>query len=297
MKTVLAILFLVLSQVASAGNIDIEVGAGNIPGILDKEAQYHLDAILMAIADNKEVVTNSRQMYHLRSRMAGMTVARFEYTYEVDGREYTRVYHARSGRSIGGTILDAKYERNATSSESDGSGTLEDDIARDLGEDRFYPADTPFDVRVTNLRPVKGSAIASKGVKADAEFKAIRSIQTDIVENRVPKGGKLAAYVTKEPCATCRDAIRNFAAEYDIDGTVYHLIEARGNVPVEGKGLIPRSMRAHQHYFTTNANRVNRMLKTGHVTRPTALRWGEDTARLLLSHRELELSGPGNRCE
>jgi hypothetical protein len=296
MKIVLGLLFFFLSQVVSAG-IDVKVGAGNIAGILGREAQYHVDAVLMAIADNRAVVANEFQMNNLRARIRGVTVGRFEYTYQINGKEFTRVYHARSGRSVRGMVGDSKYSSGGTSSEPGGSGTIWEDIERDAREGMFYPADTPENVRAANLRPIKNSGVVSSGVKSDAELKALRSIQTDIVNGRVPPGGKLTAYVTKAPCPSCEEVIRVFAGEYKVNGNVFHMIETPVNAEVTGESLVAESMRASQEYFRAQARRVEDLLKTGKVTKPTSITWGEDTTRLLRNSRELELSGPPSRCK
>ncbi|HEY4293816.1 hypothetical protein [Luteibacter sp.] len=291
MRKLLVFVFCLLSQAAWAGKIELQSGAGNIPAILEREAQYHLDAFLMFIADHPDIVSDVSYMDNIRARAIGMTVARFEYTYEINGRSFTKVYHARSGRSVGGTVADARYGSGGTSD----SGTMNEDILREAQETEYYPRDTPFNVRARNLTPVPGSGIVAQGPRSDAELKAVRAIQTNIEDGIIPRGGTLTAYVSKTPCQSCTNAIRNFAEEYNVDGTVHFMIEGKGTV--EGPGKVKRSMRANQTFFTKQKDRVKAQFRNGNVRKPTSIAWGEDSERLLATQRELELTGATSTAE
>ncbi|GAA0915041.1 hypothetical protein GCM10009552_32500 [Rothia nasimurium] len=139
------------------------------------------------------------------------TFASFTYQYQLDGVNYRRVYHARSGRNdpaLGlGDITPVRRYRSFFDSRGP------DVIAWDR------PAATGS--RVTP-RPVAGKKHA-EAAKRDAELKIARAIERDILNGRVPAGGYLAGFVSQEPCPSCEAALQALSDSQNIRVHVAYL--------------------------------------------------------------------------
>lgn len=131
------------------------------------------------------------------------TFATFQYTYVSKGKEHTRTYYARSGEEP--PRLDVRGPTPAPFSS--------------------YVQTQPAEVHAM-LLPSDRSAITwtalddgrgSDARRNDAELKAVRSIERDIINRRVPLGGEVTAFVSQPMCLSCDMAVRMFALQYDID--------------------------------------------------------------------------------
>lgn len=82
-QTCVAAAALVLFAPAASANdgINVQVGAGNVAGILDKETELHLNAVRRVILTRPLLHTNSYFMQDLQKRLFDSTIARFDYTY------------------------------------------------------------------------------------------------------------------------------------------------------------------------------------------------------------------------
>jgi len=245
-----ALLALALSSapvLASAGVIEVEYGEGNVPALLYADATAYTDAMYGAVIELQPDLLGpgrGKALRVLTSKVHGATLGRFEYTYkDADGASRTRVYHARSGHSLKASLdIAARKKGGNSGSESsagesstpesgeESTGASSEDIAVDRSEGRFCPPDTTSDKRAVKLPPedsVLDSLDIGDGMNHswDAELKALRSIEADINSRAVPRGGKLTGYVSKAVCESCRSVIDTFAEEFDVDGTVYQLIE------------------------------------------------------------------------
>lgn len=244
-----------------AGQIAIEPGAGNAASLLIDTANRPVDAMYLLLEVNhRDALTggNSTFFNGLRSRLQKATVARIEYTYTVGDVATTRVYHAASGRPNEAIFKGVESSKGASSgTESTGAGSTDDNATRDfladweqdVAESKFYPPDTATDVRAPAVRYDDQSALTHFDAEgrprgADAEFKAFRKIEDDILGNIIPRGGRVTGYVSKAVCDSCRKVIDDFAATYDAEGTVYELLEPRAGGAATAGGIRGQSQEA-----------------------------------------------------
>lgn len=299
-RVILSALFLAaMPWRVSAGVIDIEKGEGPfVVDLLDAEGRLYVDAMQAMLLRERPAMVKSgtrRFFKNISGRMHGATLARIDYSYEMNGSTHVRSYHARSGRSMAviADLASAKSSQGGSSATESGDtdapsvdSGVTDDAARDAGEAVFYPDDTPTNVRVAAL-PDDASPIESvdigdgKSHATDAEIKIARRIDADIQQGMVPGHGKLTGYVSKTVCESCRSALDDLAMRHDIDGTVYHLIEpgpagqggARGREPVpDDDTLLGRSQRSSLELKSRRSVYANRTLGKG-VSREPASSW------------------------
>lgn len=232
----------ILASVAHAGKIDIGTGLGdNVVAMLNSESTLFTDAYRIAITDKG--LTFSRAGKGILTRATqGTTVARMEYIYTREGREYSRFYYARSGPAMDVTFDRIAHQASgsggsSSTGESTGSTAYEiteDDIAKDIAEEKFYPRDTARRVRAPNLPNVDRGVVANDTKHAgDAELKIFRKIESDIATRAVTPGGRLVGYVSKAVCSSCENASKLLADQYDIDGNIYQLLEAGSEQPID----------------------------------------------------------------
>jgi hypothetical protein len=236
------------SSAAYAGEIKLETAQGDlVVAMLNSDAQVLADAFRSAItattvrppeAGNPTMRATAaytgNQKRQLLKATKQATVSRMEYVYTINGVKYSRTYYSRSGTAMGVTFRRMQKLPNSGSESTDGStGSYvisDDDIAIDLGESEFYPADTPFRVRAPNLPKVEGGVVdvleTEVNHAGDAELKIFRKIEADIAAKVIPTGGRLAGYVSKALCISCQAAAVKLATTYDINGSIYQLLEA-----------------------------------------------------------------------
>jgi hypothetical protein len=130
------------------------------------------------------------------------TFAYFEYTYEVDGVPYSRIYLSASGRPFA-TYIDPRSPGLVAPERPDADYFSFDDV-----------------VRHASAGPVEGSEVTPRphrrGVTNrgnDAEIKVVQSIMRDIDDGLVEPDGRLTGFVSKQPCDSCGEALRQFALE------------------------------------------------------------------------------------
>lgn len=230
---------------AYAAHIDIKPGLGdNVVAMLDSESILFTDAYRAAITE-KGLTFNNKGRGTLTRSTQGTTVARMEYVYTKEGREYSRYYYARSGPAMG-VVFERIEHQPPGSGSGTGTGTegetgtsneytiTEDHIKLDETEATFYPKDTAARVRAPNLTEMNGGVVANVGKNAgDAELKIFRKIESDIATKVVPRGGRLVGYVSKAVCPSCEAASRFMAERYDIDGNIYQLLEGGSEPSVD----------------------------------------------------------------
>lgn len=136
------------------------------------------------------------------------TYAAFEYTYTQDGRRRTRIYYAMSGRNDPLTGL-------ATPASHLASYIVEDST-------RVHAYASTFDrstLRATQLEDEQSSAQHAR----DAEFKALRSIERDIQQRVVTRGGSITAFISQPMCDSCEHVMHQFSEIYGVDISVNYL--------------------------------------------------------------------------
>jgi hypothetical protein len=244
-----ALMLGVSASLAYAGKIETvgQFASGeSVVAMLDGESIFFADAYRAKLIDAQlDTAGNSGTWGRVRHTIHSPTLARMEYVYTKDGRTVRRVYHARSGPAMEVVLSRYDFSPSTDASASESSATesegsrpyeiSEEDIAKDFAERVYYPADTPFNVRVPNLPLRSDSVIQSRLVggkdthKADAELKIFRQIEADINDGIVTRGGKLTGYVSKAMCESCGPASEDLAEHFDINGTIQQLVERDTN--------------------------------------------------------------------
>jgi len=268
MRAALAAFLLLACTWAAANGIEFLPGEANTKGILEEEARFHLYAFQNALQQPKYAgfVNDERLMRKLRDHALRSTVARVEYRYH--GARAPRVYHARSGRSIEGTLRwiadsgSSTGSDSASGSTSGSEGSWAADIEEDLAEQRFYPRLGANEVRVS-ARSQVGSRLRPSGWHGrDAEFKALRALEADLNKAIIPPGGELEIFVSQPPCASCTQAITQFADTYKLRNTVVRHLTSTKDVPAARWSA---SQKAYSEFFTGRRTLINGTLVTGRV--------------------------------
>jgi len=164
------------------------------------------------------------------------TFAAFEYTYTFNGREYTRTYYARSGEDS--PRLGVR-------------GPTPPSYSNYL---QVQPTEVHATLLASDRSAITWTALAdgrpSDARRNDAELKAVRSIERDLINKRVPLGGEVTAFVSQPMCLSCEMAVRMFSLQYDIDVHV--------NV-LSGDGWASqRFMRKRVAFFTSAAGSLRK---------------------------------------
>lgn len=293
------------ASLAHAGKIAIRPASGDaVVAMLNGESVMFADAYRKMLFEKKLTTTgNSAAWRKIQLSTHSPTVARMEYTYTKGGRQYTRIYHARSGPAM--EVVLSRVDLNApggssrsgsSGTESEGSKTYiitDEDIAKDFAERKYYPIDTELNVRVPNL-PTKNSEIeailANHG--ADAELKVFRQIENDIATRTVPRGGRLVGYVSKAVCGSCRAASTSLAEHFDINGTINQLVEPELGAP-PARGLVLDSNRASSELKVLRKAYASQHFKRDTVTDPGQGTWAdaEAVARIEAEEARTTLAG------
>ncbi|PTR35169.1 hypothetical protein C8J98_101432 [Luteibacter sp. OK325] len=157
--------------------------------------------LLDAAHANGGLVTE-RALVRFQQQLRRATFAYFEYTYEIDGVPYSRIYLAASGRPFA-TYIDPRAPGLVAPERPDAAYFASDDVVRHasagVGEGS--------DVTPRTNRP----GIPNRG--NDAEIKVLQSIMRDIDAGFVERNGRLTGFVSKQPCDSCSAALRQFALE------------------------------------------------------------------------------------
>jgi hypothetical protein len=244
------------ASLAHAGKIETvgQFASGkNVVAMMESESILFAEAYRAKIVEAGLVSGGKSSVWNsVQSAVHGSTLARMEYVYTKGGRQFTRVYHARSGPAMEVVLNRHSFAPpgDTTGSGSGASGSegsrpyeiTDDDIATDFRERVYYPADTEFNVRVPNLLPtnsvIKARPVGGKNIHtADAELKIFRQIEADINQGVVTRGGTLTGYVSKAICSSCDAASESLAEEFDINGTIRQLVEPGISGPSRDEAL------------------------------------------------------------
>jgi hypothetical protein len=286
----LGVLALGLSaSLAHAGKIAIKPTSGDaVVAVLNGESTMFADAYrAMLVKQGLATSGNSSAWRKIQFATHSPTVARVEYVYTQAGREYTRVYHARSGPAMEVVLDRVDFGASGGSSKSGSSGTeseasrgyeiTEEDIAKDFRERVYYPADTKSSVRVPNLSSkdsvIQARVVDSASHEADAELKIFRQIEKDIATHTVTPGGKLVGYVSKAVCPSCRPASLDLAEHFDIEGTIYQLVEPEVGAPPARDPLVRESNQASSELKALRKAYATDHFKRNAVTSPEETAW------------------------
>ncbi|EDP60159.1 hypothetical protein [Vibrio sp. AND4] len=123
-------------------------------------------------------------------RIADKSIARFEYQYIApNGESITRVYHSFSGETptpkLEGYPVDFRQKIEAEMRENERL------VTGKITKEEYNSSGRYF--RASNFDRAN-----------DAEIKALRRIERDIMSNELPTGGNLTVFVNQLPCESCR---------------------------------------------------------------------------------------------
>ena len=151
---------------------------------------------------------DAAELLRFQQQLRRATFSHFQYSYTLDGTEYTRIYLGVSGRPFP-DLVNASYRgpRNLVVPANVQNYFNTDDI-----------------VSFGSVGPVDGSHVTPEPPTAntphrtnDAEIKVLQAIMRDIASGQVRAGGRLLGFVSQVPCASCSAAFRQFATEADAD--------------------------------------------------------------------------------
>ncbi|TCV92021.1 hypothetical protein EC912_10812 [Luteibacter rhizovicinus] len=221
-------MLLVASGGAFAQSVELipvdKVDADALGALMDTYG-YHLRTADRWIKANTTPEQRIRSTFNkVETNFKYATIARFEYTYVgTDGNTHTKVYHSKSGPDVSKAFY--------------GDGPLPPGVEN---VEKFFPlADEYSRASPGNESKSKipSSPAGGKDRATDAELKAVRTIEADIVEGRVPGQGSVKGFVSKDLCDSCDNAVRVFAKEYNIDVKIDYFREVGTPIEVEFTSL------------------------------------------------------------
>jgi hypothetical protein len=218
------------------GYVDLDEGVA--VALLEASSQRHVDAMRRIIAERYPGGHSMRRWEVIEEHMRNATLARFEYRYEEGGEMIIRTYHALGGDPLGriaDRALAGEVPPSPTDSASSGDDSDSDidsqmtskrasDDELEAGEWRdttSYAGFDEHDIRAP-FRPRGRSVMQPSWQKTryhalDAEQKALRAIEEDILDGKMPRGGSIRGWLSGSVCAECRQAVRVFADTYELD--------------------------------------------------------------------------------
>ncbi|KJV35444.1 hypothetical protein [Luteibacter yeojuensis] len=228
---------------ASAGRFTttrIDLDDGAVVALLEASSQRHVDAMRSIIKASYPGGYSARRWEIIENHARRTPIARVRYEYPLGRSTAFRTYHAMGGEPLSriaalalggptppGTPSSAgSPPLSPTWSEDDDTPPAErvsDDelVAAEAADAPHYAAPDDTDVRAafrpsdrTVMKPYwhQGSYHA-----LDPEQKALRALEDDILDGKVPRGGKVQAWLSSVVCATCRRPIERMAAAYDLE--------------------------------------------------------------------------------
>lgn len=152
-----------------------------------------------------------------RRRLETATFVSFTYYFHRDGVEYSRVYHAMSGRSDFNRelFLPRRLRQPAALVPYPAFFTYSP------GEVVAWDDDPLPDTPVTHS-PV-GDGRHPDARRRDAELKIARKVELDIANGTVAPGGALFGFSSQVPCPSCARALEALSDSHDIDVSVTYL--------------------------------------------------------------------------
>ncbi|SEN40811.1 hypothetical protein SAMN02800694_3395 [Luteibacter sp. UNCMF331Sha3.1] len=225
---------------ARAGTVTVETvieDDGNVSALIEATSQRFVDAMRVLIDERYKDEYRAIRWEDLDTAMRRSRIARVAYRYTVGTEVRTRVYHAMSGEPLG-AMASAAFEGptrpNTPTTPDSGDDHSppqspapppEEAIARrvsiDAGDERLFSGLDEVDVRARAL-PFDDSRLTpymldGRDASLDAEYKALRQLETDIRAGVVPAGGQVSGIVDGPVCGSCRGAFQQFSEAYGAD--------------------------------------------------------------------------------
>ncbi|HEX3634726.1 MAG TPA: hypothetical protein VHV99_04450 [Paraburkholderia sp.] len=200
-----ATLLLAFSTIGQA-QIPVNIGQVSsstslVPEQLLNSMEFYAQAVSNSV---KTAPPSSTKIKLLASKWRSATIARFEYTYGgANGESNTRVYNAISGQDPQDILYDAGSAPHRQLNAFLQGGRVEK-AAR-------------------NIEVPEGRLAANIDKQAaDAELKALKNFENDILHNGLPRGGRLVGYISQAPCDSCGNVLKQqlpatgYAAEVEV---------------------------------------------------------------------------------
>jgi hypothetical protein len=252
---------LLLSPTLASAAIERVYGYGYHAALLATDGDEFTNAMVNYAARKGTILSNGR-IDKLRAAAGNATLARFEYTWEVpDGAPQRVVIHARSGKP-----LETIVESQTSSSGSEFEWT-DDQIAREASERAYYPS-VQGHIRATTVH-LRDSVLkatdrgpGSGSAAADAELKALQTLEAEFRSGAIPAGGTLTGTVSQTTCPSCSTNLDWFSTAYRVDGRVYQLIEPRA---LPGAKAVATEAEMEVLDASASANTAVRSLRKAHI--------------------------------
>lgn len=153
-------------------------------------------------------ITDAVEIQRFQQQLRRATFSHFQYTWNVDGEEYVRIYFGVSGRSFE-QFINTSYrgERHLVAPSPVGNYFNTDESISFAAAGEIPESD------VTPQPPTTGQPLRGN----DAEIKVLQQIMRDIHSGLVRPGGRLLGFVSQQPCPSCTAALRQFSVEADSD--------------------------------------------------------------------------------
>jgi hypothetical protein len=210
-RAVLAASCLIVSTTATAVVVGRHVldddPTGSAVDALMNGFRFHGDALSARFIDraNQGVVPATVQSWRaFEQRMTDSTFVTLFYTYQGrDGISRSRTYYAMSGSR--GTV-DSGPESLLTPDQHDWLDPWPGEVLATSQDE----ARTRVPWQMPTIRPDAPWDLQ------DAEMKAVRTLEKDLVDGAVEKGGFATVFVSNSLCLACDQALNNFANAYEL---------------------------------------------------------------------------------
>ncbi|SKB42888.1 hypothetical protein [Luteibacter sp. 22Crub2.1] len=179
--------------------------------------KYHLRGAQRYAAAHGPATTTERAYTGFRMEWAKATAAQVKYRWiDSTGRPRTTLYHGLSGR-VAAAALPRETGVPVPSFDMPDWAQYYSDVNPNV-----Y-ARIPDGEHSILEESMAGDSTARLGRGYDAEMRALRTIERDILAGNIPRGGVIAAWVSQPPCQACRKAFQIFSDAYHVNIHVIHL--------------------------------------------------------------------------
>jgi hypothetical protein len=231
----------------------VTLDEGNVTALLENTSQRFVDAMQRLVSNSYRDEYSARRWEAVETHLSDEPVARLEYRFASNRNEGVRIYHAMGGEPLGTfaqeTFHGPSRPASTTSSHASSDGEVDPDVraaridgyaSQDMDDARWFAEDDGLHVRARTQR-LEGSAFhpyeINGGDRAlDPELKALATLERDIAQGAVPRGGSIRLLVSGETCTSCQYAFAAAARTYDVNLHVTRIVSAVA--PVEQRALV-----------------------------------------------------------
>lgn len=162
-----------------------------------------------ALADHGGLVADTAELLRFQQQLRRATFSHFQYSYDIDGVEHTRIYLGVSGRPFP-ELINTSYRgpRHLVPPTSTTRNYFNTDSVVTFGSVGAAEGSDVTPAPATPGTPVRAN---------DAEIKVLQAIMRDIESGAIRAGGRLLGFVSQIPCSSCTSALRQFSVEAQAD--------------------------------------------------------------------------------